>query len=367
LLLLIAKYKKFKVYMANIEKRVNNKGQVSYRVKVRIKGCPAQSATFSSITKAKEWASRTENKIKDGKYLSQVKAKKHTIAEMIDRYIKYILPQKPKVAYDWERYLNTFKDMIGSYTLYDATPSLISEARDKIADVKTYKGTKRSGATVNRYLTALSSVFGIAVREWEWLENNPMLKVSKMKEGKPRVRFLSDEERENLLNACKNANNPYLYPAVIIALSTGARKMEVLSLKWDNVDLQNGRAVLQETKNGERRSIPLVVEALKVLKELYNQRKSDIWVFPSLDKTKPFDITRSWRNALKEAKIENFRFHDLRHTTASYLAMNGASMGEIADILGHKTLQMVKRYSHLSDEHKRGVVESMNKKIFGGG
>jgi integrase len=188
-----------------------------------------------------------------------------------------------------------------------------------------------------------------------------------MKEGKPRVRFLSDEERENLLNACKNANNPYLYPAVIIALSTGARKMEVLSLKWDNVDLQNGRAVLQETKNGERRSIPLVVEALKVLKELYNQRKSDIWVFPSLDKTKPFDITRSWRNALKEAKIENFRFHDLRHTTASYLAMNGASMGEIADILGHKTLQMVKRYSHLSDEHKRGVVESMNKKIFGGG
>jgi len=351
--------------MANITKRISKSGKISYRVLIRVKDFPSQSGTFSSLTKAKEWASRTENKIKDGKYLSQVKAKEHTVAEMIDRYIESVLPQKPKVAYDWTLYLNHWKELIGNYTLYEATPSLIAEARDKIANVKTRKGTLRAGATVNRFLTALSSAFGYAVSEWEWLEHNPMLKVKKMKEAKPIVRWLSDDERDRLLKACKNANNSYLYPAVIVALSTGARKMEILSLKWENIDLVNGRAVLHDTKNGERRSLALVSEAKRTMQELYNNRKSDNWVFPSQDNKKPFDITRSWRRAVKEAEITDFRFHDLRHTAASYLAMNNASMGEIADILGHKTLQMVKRYSHLSDEHKKSVVESMNNKIFG--
>jgi len=362
-LLIVNNAKKFQ--MASIEKRSDNKGQTTYRAKIRVKGFPTQSATFSSITKAKEWASRTENKIKDGKYLSEIQSKKHTIGEMIDRYIKYVLPQKPKIAYEWKLILNVIKDMIGEYSLYDATPSLISETRDKIANIKTKKGTLKAGATVNRYLTALSSAFGIAVREWEWLESNPMLKVSKMKVARARARYLSDNERVRLLKECEEAQNPYLYPVVLIAISTGARKMEILSLKWGDVDLQNGRVILEETKNGERRSISLVKDVLEVIKILYSNRESDIWIFPSKDKTKSFDITRSWRKVLKNAQIENFRFHDLRHTSASYLAMNGASMGEIADILGHKTLQMVKRYAHLSDAHKRSVVESMNKRIFG--
>ena len=191
-------------------------------------------------------------------------------------------------------------------------------------------------------------------------------RVKKLQEPKGRVRYLTKEEREALLTECQNAKNPYLYTATIVALSTGARKMEVLGLKWEDVDLPNERAVLQDTKNGERRSINLIGEVKRLIETLYeNRRKSDVYVFPSLDGKKPFDITRSWREAIKRAGIKDFRFHDLRHTTASYLAMQGKSSGELAEVLGHKTLQMVKRYAHLSDEHKKTLTADMNKAIFG--
>jgi integrase len=351
--------------MASIEKRING-SKITYRARIRLKGLPIQQATFSTKTKAQEWANKTEILMKEGKYLSQVRSKEHTVAEMIDRYIDTVLSKKPKLQKDYARYLLTFKDLIGNYTLHQATPSVIVEARDTIANIKTRKGTLRSGATVNRYLASLSSAFSTAVNEWEWLEVNPMLRVKKATEARGRVRYLDDKEREDLLEACLKASNPYLYPAVIIAISTGARKMEILSLKWKDINILEGRAILHDTKNGERRSLSLMHKAKDAMQELYNNRSDDNWVFPSKDNTKPFDITRSWRKALNDASIVDFRFHDLRHTAASYLAMNGATMGEIADILGHKTLQMVKRYSHLSDEHKQSVVESMNNKIFGG-
>lgn len=350
--------------MASIETRISN-GKKTYRVKIRIKGFPSQSATFSSITKAKEWGSRTENEIKDGKYLSKVKSKQHTVNEMIDKYIISVLPRKPKVERDWTRYLNTMKELLGNYSLFEATPSQIAEARDKIANVRTNRGGLRSASTVNNHLKALSSVYGYAVDEWEWLDANPMRKVKKLPEPKGRVRYLENNEREQLMEACKAANNPYLYTVVMLALTTGARKMEILSLTWKQVDLVNNRVILEDTKNNERRSLPIVKIVHPMLKELYKNKKCDL-VFPSKDLLKPFDITRSWRNAVKKAELKDFRFHDLRHTAASYLAMNGASMGEIADVLGHKSLQMTKRYSHLSDAHKKSVVESMTNKIFGG-
>lgn len=142
--------------------------------------------------------------------------------------------------------------------------------------------------------------------------------------------------------------------------------MEIMSLKWRDVDLNAGRAILQDTKNGERRYMPLAGPAPVELRKLYSNRKpNDIYVFPSHDGTKPFDIQRSWYKAMADAGLENFHFHDLRHTCASYLAMNGYSMAEIAAILGHKTLQMTKRYAHLSDEHSQTIVETMANKIFG--
>ena len=153
---------------------------------------------------------------------------------------------------------------------------------------------------------------------------------------------------------------------MILALSTGARFSELMNLRWSDVDMDRGLAYLHETKNNERRAIPIVGLALEKLRALSKVRRIDTdLLFPREDGKKPMTIQKPWRNVLEEAKIEDFRFHDLRHSCASYLAMNGASLAEIAAVLGHKTLAMVKRYSHLSEQHTVSVVASMNEKIFG--
>lgn len=139
-----------------------------------------------------------------------------------------------------------------------------------------------------------------------------------------------------------------------------------MSLTWEDVDLHQGRATLHETKNGERRVVPLSGKALELLKAHAKVRRLNTsLLFPGKNPQKPMDLRTPWESALKKAGIEDFRFHDLRHSAASYLAMNGASLAEIAEVLGHKTLQMVKRYAHLSEAHSAGVMERMNARIFG--
>ena len=200
------------------------------------------------------------------------------------------------------------------------------------------------------------------------MEDSPMRKVTKPREPRGRVRFLSDEERIRLLESCKESSSPYLYPVVVLALSTGMRSGEIMGLTWDNVDLNRGRAILHETKNGERRAVALKGHALELLKELGKVRRIDSnLLFPAKETktTKPIDLRKPWEAAVQKTELHDFRFHDLRHSAASYLAMNGASLAEIAEVLGHKTLQMVKRYAHLSEGHTARVVESMNQKIFG--
>ena len=353
--------------MATIEERRSKDGKITYRVKIRLKGFPPQSASFSRKTDAKKWAQDVESAIRDGRYFKTTEARKHTVADMIDRYIRDVLPTKPRSERDQKRQLMWWKTEIGHYTLADATPPLIAEYRDKLARGVTRRGGIRSPSTVNRYLAALSHAFTVAMKEWQWLDDNPMRKVRKLTEPRGRVRFLTDDERKNLLEACKEHKNPALYTIVVLALSTGARQGEILNLRWKDVDLDRGVIVLEETKNGERRAIPLQGHALDLVKEMQKDRRTDTdLLFPSSkDPQRPLNIQNIWKSALNTAGITDFRFHDLRHSAASYLAMGGASLAEIADVLGHKTLQMVKRYAHLSEQHTASVVASMNKRIFG--
>jgi len=221
-----------------------------------------------------------------------------------------------------------------------------------------------------RYLAALSHAFTIAIKERGWLESNPTLRITKPKEPRGRVRFLSDEERTRLLAAAKESSNGYLYLVIVLCLSTGGRKMEILGLQWKDVDLEKGVITLHETKNNERRVLPIAGLALELLKQHAANADRSIGterlVFPSiLHPTQPMDVRTPFATALKKAEVKDFRFHDLRHSAASYLAMNGASLAEIAEVLGHKTLQMVKRYAHLSEAHTARVVAKMNEKIFG--
>jgi integrase len=199
------------------------------------------------------------------------------------------------------------------------------------------------------------------------VQENPVKKIKRPTEPDGRVRFLDDDERQRLLDACKESSSEWLYMCVILALSSGMRKAELMGLKWPDVNLKDGYLILHKTKNGTRRRVPLSGLGLKLLREHNKIRRLDTpLLFPSnLDPQKPIDLRSAFQYAMERAEIKEFHWHDLRHCTASYLAMNNASLAEIAEILGHKTLSMVKRYSHLSDGHVSSVIESMNAKIFG--
>ena len=353
--------------MATIETRKGIDGSVSYRAKVRLKGHPAESATFERLTDAKRWIQNTESAIREGRHFKTSQARKHTLSSLIDRYTKEILDLSDRPTYNQRLYLKYWKERLGDYVLADITPSLIADHRNKLMGSTNRYGKKRSATSGNRYTTALGHVFTIAIKQWELMDGNPAQRVQKLKEPKGRVRFLSDEERSALLEACKESENPYLYIVTVLALSTGARKSELLTLKWKDVNLNRGRVTLHETKNGERRAMHLQGYALQLMKEHAKAREiASEYVFPSEQKpSQPIDIRTAWENAVKYAGLKDFRFHDLRHSAASYLAMNGASLAEIAEVLGHKTLQMVKRYAHLSETHTSKVVAAMNQKIFG--
>jgi integrase len=224
------------VNIASIEKRTDSEGHTSYRVKVRLKGFPAQSTTFKRLTDARRWAKQTEVAIQEGRHFKTTEAKRHTLGELVDRYLRDVLPakrlgtiQKQKPQLEW------WKAQIGAYTLAHVTPALIVEQRDRLARTPIPAGKPRSPATVVRYLAALSHAFTVAVKEWGWLEDNPCCKVSRPKETRDRVRFLADDERDRLLDACKVSESADLYVAVVLSLSTGARKMEIMGLRWGQV------------------------------------------------------------------------------------------------------------------------------------
>ncbi|QQS53509.1 MAG: site-specific integrase [Candidatus Competibacteraceae bacterium] len=350
--------------MATFDKHTSNNGKITHRVRIRMKGCPLQTASFDRLTDARRWAQQTESAIREGRYFKTREAQRHTLAELIGRYIADVLPSQ-KDSVHRQRQLAWWREQLGAYALADLAPPLIAEYRDRLA--AGFPGdTPRSPATVVRYLAALSHCLTIGVKEYRWLDDSPMRKVTKPREPRGRVRFLSDEERAALLSACEASPNPYLFPVVVLALSTGMRAGEIMALEWRDVDLQRGWLTLRETKNGERRGVPLAGKALELLKQHGKVRRLDTpLLFPGNNPGKPVDLRAPWLAALKRAGIEDFRFHDLRHSAASYLAMNGASLNEIAAVLGHKTLSMVQRYAHLSESHKSGVVERMNAAIFG--
>ncbi len=334
--------------MSTIEKRTTDAG-TSYRVKVRLTGYPPETATFERLTDARAWAAKTESDMKAGRHFGT--SKRHTFAELADEYNTHA-KDKPRLDY--------WRETFGPERLDSITPARIAKERDKLLseetdrkDAATGEFKKRTGATVNRYLAALSSCLAYGVKELQWLERNPMERVRKPAENKGRVRFLSDEERAALLEACRPHADLYL--AVVLSLTTGARQAEIMGLRWRQIDFARQVITLQETKNGDRRALPLVGQALELLRERGRVRTlGDDRIFPptrAAKKADCLDLRDPWTKALKTAGIENFHWHDLRHTAASYLAMSGVSLVEIAKVLGHRTLQMVARYSHLSDGH----------------
>jgi len=357
--------------MAAITKLEGKRG-TSYKVRIRKPNNPTVTKTFSSKSMAEKWARRTELEIEEGTYFDKQEAAAHTVSDLVDRYLKEELHKLAES--DWrvrQCQLNWWKAELGNTTLNKVTPALLVECRTKLKTEKAISdsnptGAPRSGSTVNRYLAAMSSAFGVAASEWQWVKENPFSRVRREKESNGRTRFLSPDERTALLNACKDSHNSSLYVITVLALSTGMRQSELMSLTWQQIDFERRTITLFKTKNGDIRVVPLVGIAASLLNE--NGKVRDLMnphVFPGPHQSQANFPRVAWNKALVAAKVKEFRFHDCRHSAASELAMNGASLHEIAAVLGHKTLAMVQRYAHLSEQHTTSVVERMNHAVFG--
>ncbi len=224
---------------------------------------------------------------------------------------------------------------------------------------KVFPGNKP--ATINRFLATIKHMFTKAV-EWDMVEEEVYKRVRKVKlleENNRRLRFLSQEECQKLMESC----DKHLLPIVVTALNTGMRKGEVLSLKWDNVDMKHGFILLDRTKNGERREIP-INETLREVFQSLPRRLDGKFVFYDPKTGSPYqDIKHSFGSALRRAGIQDFHFHDMRHTFASHLVMQGVDITTVKELLGHKTLTMTLRYAHLAPSHKVNAVNILDKAL----
>ena len=384
--------------MAVIRERKSASGVKSYHVQVRIRGFPPQTQTFKSKTLAKDWAALTESDLKAGRLLPRVIAERHTVSDLLARYRKEVLPlKKAKFIRDQTVHLDWWEAKLGRYSLAQLNSNVIGQARIALStepigkksvkvqtkDAKGNTVTKtiqedrvRAPATVVRYMGALSHALNTAVNEWGWIDKSPMIGVRKPKVDNERRRFLSDEEIQRVLTEAKGSENRFLYTVVLLALSTGMRLTEIMSLRWRNVLVEDGAdmglLVMENTKNGDARTSPLAEDAFKAVMVLRDKAKQDNadrvpanqLLFPSdTVENKPVEIRKAWETCRKRAELDDFRFHDLRHTAGSLLAMSGASTREIAEVLGHKTMAMAKRYSHLTQKHLGSVVANMNQRL----
>jgi integrase len=366
--------------MASIQRLLSPfTGRVSYRVQVRLKGYPSRSGTFRNRKDAERWASSIESGIREGRYFPHALARRTTFATLAERYAVSVLADaRPARRSNAEHHIAWWLEHLGTLSLAEITPDHIAQGRDTLSSLPYVRGKasrdkdgaiaraayRRSGATVNRYLATLSHMFTTAMREWRLIDKNPVADINKKKEARGRARFLRDEEREALLTACAHSAWPALHTLVLLAISTGARRGELIHLQWTDIcfDLPSPEANIQCTKNGDPRRLPLVGKALKSLRALQTASGGAsrfVFTSPSAIDKPYIAFDAHWYAALARAGIDDFRFHDLRHTCASYLAAQGASLLEIADVLGHRTMAMVKRYSHLAEGHKANVIARM--------
>jgi integrase len=280
----------------------------------------------------------------------------HTLGDLLTYYLKEVLPAlAPKTQYQRRRFLANLDTHYGHLPLTALTPAWLRAWRDDLC-------LRLKPDTVRQYLDTVSGLLTVAVNELHWLPTHPLRnrQVRKPPKQRGRVRFLSAEEQTRLLDACRKSRQAGLYPLVLTAMTTGARRGELFSAHWLDVDLERGWLRLTQTKNRESRAVPLPRVTIETLQPFRQGASDNAHVFPRSSVHNPFPYEYAWAAALLRAGLAGgFRFHDLRHTAASYLAMSGATLIEIAEILGHKTLQMVRRYSHFTNAHTQGVVERM--------
>lgn len=340
--------------MASIKKR----GDYQWRVQIRKKGYPQESKTFNTKADAEKWARMIETEMDRGVFVSRNEAENITISELLDRYLVEVTPQKKSWKNEVQR-LNYLKREFGALSLAALQTKHVSAYREK----RLAEG--RAAATIIKELNSLSHVIDTAIMDWGiHIPANPVKNVRRPTPARGRDRRLASDEETCLLIACRESKSPALEIIVRLALETGMRLGELLTLEWWRVDTKKRVAHLVDTKNGDDRDVPLSTEAVRILKTW--PRSIDGRVFPQWLKADSFE--HAWRRSVNRARkdyestcsegdcepqpdfLADLRFHDLRHEATTRLFEKGLNPMEVAAVTGHKTLQMLKRYTHLRAE-----------------
>jgi len=290
----------------------------------------------------------------EGQYFERAEEQSRTFAELMDRFEREHLV-KLASRQTGQAFLKRFRAFFGDRTLAEITPKLIGEYKSR----RSATGVKP--ASINRELTCLRKAFSLAKREWEWCRDNPVSRVSLEKGVTKRDRWLMEDEEARLLDACPS----WLRELVVFALHSGMRLGEILSLTWNGVDLFRKTATVFESKNGERRTVPLNQTVMALLTEKAKVRHiKTALVFPSLAGTRldPNHLRRALRPAMAKAGVVNCHFHDLRHTFATRLVQAGVDLYKVQRLLGHKSPLMTQRYAHHYPESLRDGVEILDRR-----
>ena len=325
--------------------KVNLKnGEIRYRTILTKSGKGIKTKTFRRKQDARTWGNRA---VLDSQDYEAKGIKPCTIkfSQLADEYMHWWTGKD----HDRVRLVLWWEKRLGRTLLSDITPELIR-------DILKQKNSQ-APATYNRHLAVLSAILDYAILQQEddgvieqYIDINPCKRVRSLKVNNKIVRYLSDQEKPRLLKAAKDIGGKF-YLKVLMGLATGMRKGELDQLRWNDIDFDKGLAILLDTKNGAPRHTPI---PSVIMDELRKHREIDNGLlFPSsIDANQPFDYRKQWAKCLKAANIKNFRWHDMRHDTASTLARDGRTLKEIAEILGHKSLASTDRYTHLCTDHK---------------
>jgi integrase len=286
---------------------------------------------------------KRKTQVTEKRYLDIQKRPELLFDVLSDQYMEYAKANKRSWKRDYWS-IKVLKRWFSDKKLFEITPLLVEK-------FKSARNTEVSGASVNRELACLKHMFTKAI-EWDIAMTNPVKQVKMFRENPGRIRYLNIEEVDRLIHAC----NDTIRPIVIVALHTGMRKQEILDLRWESLDIEQKIIYVCGTKSGYDRQIPMSEPVMFAIKGM-PKRSEYIFTRPNGEQIN--DIRTAYANALKKANIEDFRFHDLRHTFASHLVMNGTDLLTVKELLGHRTIEMTLRYSHLSPEHKRHAIESL--------
>ncbi len=313
---------------------------------------------------AEQVLKKRQVEVAENKYLDIKKQHKTTFRELCEDYMRlHSRPNKRSWKSD-EKKMKTLSAFFGNRPLYEISAIFVENykakrSKETVRLGKEYTEGKKcvSVATVNRELACLKHMFNKAI-EWGYAETNPVSRVKLFKENNARIRYLEKEEIKKLIN---NASE-HLKPILTVALNTGMRKGEILSLKWNDLDFKNNIIYIRESKNGERRELPMNAITKSTLIAVRKHPESP-FVFCNEQGEAYANVRKSFFTACKTSGILNFRFHDLRHTFASQLVMSGVDLNTVRELLGHKTLDMTLRYSHLSPDHKKRAVAVLNNQM----